>query len=562
MNARFAPIAVFAYNRPDHLQRTLEHLALNPEAKDSTFYIFCDGPKADASAEQKKRIAEVTEVAKSRKWGKEVVVQSSVSNKGLAGSVISGVTYVVEKHGSVIVVEDDAMCSPFFLQYMNASLDKYRDDDRVISIAGFIYPVKVKLPDTFFLQGADCIAWATWKRGWDLFEHDGSKLLARLEQSGKQNHFDFGGTYPYTQMLRDQIDAKNDSWAIRWYASAYLANKFTLYPGRPVITNIGFDGSGINSGVSDQWEVTLSATPLKVETIPVEDHAEARKAFAQFFTDMRKTPVSARLKQAIWSRLPSFIRKAWTGSSGTAFSGWQGNFKTWKEALAQSEGYDSQLILDKVAASLHKVKKGEVAYERDSVTFDKPEVQEEVAVWLKKISMENKRALRVIDFGGSLGSTYFQYKSILGEQSIARWTVVEQEHFAAKGVAEFEDDVLKFSSSLGTAGEADVVLLFSVLPYVEYPFDVIRDLVLRKYPYIIIDRTPVISGGKDRLTVQVVPEYIYKASYPAWFFSEQKLLSAFEGYKLEGSFTSKFAAKYKLSDGETAEWKGYVFKRL
>ena len=560
--SKYAPIAVFAYNRPDHLRTTLEHLAKNPEAATSVLYIFCDGPKADADAAQKKNIEEVRRVAQSEKWCGEVIVQSATSNKGLAGSVISGVTQVVEKHGSVIVLEDDAMCSPFFLQYMNTSLDKYRDDDRVISIAGFIYPVKVKLPDTFFLRGADCIAWATWKRGWDLFEHDGKKLLARLEESGKQNHFDFGGTYPYTQMLRDQIEGRNDSWAIRWYASAYLANKFTLYPGRPVITNIGFDGSGINSGVSDQWEVQLTPTPLHVGTVPVEDHAEARKAFAQFFTDMRKTPVTSRLKQAIWSRLPGFIRKAWTGSSGAKLSGWHGNFKSWEEALEQSEGYDAELILNKVAASLHKVKNGEAAYERDSVAFEKLEVQDEIAERLKNISKENPGGIRVVDFGGSLGSTYFQYKKQMGEGTILRWTVVEQEHFVQRGISEFQDDILKFSISSEAAGDADVLLLFSVLPYVKDPYKIIGDLCRRGYRYIIIDRTPVISGKDDRLTVQIVPEHIYKASYPAWFFSEEKLTGSFSGYELEKSFTSKFAHRYKLSEGGTAEWKGYIFKRL
>lgn len=558
MNSRFAPIAVFAYNRPDHLQRTLEHLAANPEAKQSVLYIFCDGPKVKATAEQIAAIEKVREVASSKKWCSEVIVVPSTSNKGLAGSVISGVTQVTEQHGSVIVLEDDAVCSPFFLDYMNTALEKYRNDERVISIAGFVYPVKTKLPDTFFLHGADCIAWATWKRGWDLFEHDGMKLLAELEASGKQDHFDYGGTYPYTQMLRDQIAHKNDSWAIRWYASAYLKGKLSLYPGKPVISNIGFDGSGINSGVSDQWQVQLTDTPLNVETIPVENNEAARQAFARFFTDMRKSPMMSRIKQAIWSRLPGFIRKAWSGSSADAHSGWFGDYQSWEDASANSDGYDAASILERIKTALRKVKSGGAAFERDSITFDKPDAQPEITNWLRKIASEHNNRLTVTDFGGSLGSSYFQYRQLLPEVKLVQWTVVEQPHFVQAGKAEFEDSVLKFSDETESA---DVLLLFSVLPYLEKPYDFINKFQEKKFQYIIIDRTPVIRSVKDRLTVQLVPEMIYKGSYPAWFFSEERLIGSFPGYELLEKFESKFTSEYKLDDETVAHWNGYILKR-
>ena len=125
----------------------------------------------------------------------------------------------------VIVLEDDLVTSPHFLQYMNDGLGIYERDDRVISIHGYSYPVHGKLPETFFLRGADCLGWATWKRGWDLFEDDGQRLLNELERRNLTRSFDFDGSYPYTQMLRDQIAGSNSSWAVRWYASAFLRDK-------------------------------------------------------------------------------------------------------------------------------------------------------------------------------------------------------------------------------------------------------------------------------------------------------------------------------------------------
>src|SRR5699024_1021539 len=141
----------------------------------------------------------------------------------------------------------------------------------VISIHGYNYPTTVTSDsDTFFLKGADCWGWATWKRGWDLFEPNGLSLLQLLSQQNKQKEFDFNGSYPDTQMLKDQISGKNDSWAIRWYASAFLKNKYTLYPSHTLVINIGLDSSGTHSGIEPEFNTerfakhTLDSAP-KIE---------------------------------------------------------------------------------------------------------------------------------------------------------------------------------------------------------------------------------------------------------------------------------------------------------
>lgn len=266
------------------------------------------------------------------------------------------------------------------------------------------------------------------------------------------------------------------------------------------------------------------------------------------------------MKEFIWKLLPASFKKAWSGKEKNP-SGWFGNYPDWQSAQAKSSGYDSQHILGKVNDSLLKVKRGEAAFERDSVAFDKLDFENEIAEWLKQIALEKKGGLCVLDFGGSLGSTYYQYRQVLQPGTVASWVVAEQEHFVRAGNAGFSDNVLRFTDDFRKE-KADLLLLFSVLPYLDEPYRMLGELLDTNPEYIIVDRTPVIGDHPDRITVQVVPEIVYKASYPAWFFNENRLKSAFaKKYVLQGEFRSKFASPYTLEDGVKAEWKGYFYKR-
>ena len=283
-----APIALFVYNRPDHLTRVAEALAHNREASMSELFIYSDSPKS-ASAEEK--VAAARSVARSITGFQSINVVEQTVNLGVAQSIIQGVNLLTGKYGRVIVLEDDLMPSPYFLHYMNDALNCYEHDDRVISVHGYTYPVKEDLPETFFVRGADCWSWATWKRGWDLFEADGRKLLRELEHRKLTYDFDFNGSYPYTQMLRDCIDGKNDSWAIRWYASAFLLGKLTLYPGSSQVQNIGADGSGFHVGSTRSFEHHQWGERIAVDKISVEESNSSRRAFATYLSGLRPSPV-------------------------------------------------------------------------------------------------------------------------------------------------------------------------------------------------------------------------------------------------------------------------------
>jgi hypothetical protein len=187
---------------------------------------------------------------------------------------------------------------------MNEALDLYRNDEKVISIHGYVYPTKDLLPETFFIRGADCWGWATWDRAWKYFEADGSKLLAELEAGSLQRQFNLDNSYDYVGMLKDQIAGKVSSWAIRWNASAFLANKLTLYPGRSLVENIGFDGSGTHCDDSGEYRAILTEKPVQLVRIDLSEDQAAKKAFANYF---RSTQPS--IFQRVSSKISSLLKK-------------------------------------------------------------------------------------------------------------------------------------------------------------------------------------------------------------------------------------------------------------
>lgn len=302
---KLAPIAIFSYNRPWHLQQTIEALLKNPEAATSDLFIFSDGPKNGLSMEA---VKEVRAYIRQVDGFKSVTIIEREQNYGLGKSIIAGVSEVMNEYGKLIVMEDDLVTSPFFLRYMNDALEYYENEDKVISIHGYCYPMN-GLPETYFVKGADCLGWATWQRGWDLFEADGRKLLGQLEQQELLNRFDYFGTAGYSKMLRDQIEGKNSSWAVRWYASALLKDKLTLYPGQSLVFHIGSDGSGTNCRIEDNsLDVVLSDRPVQIGTTDVSENLFALEQFQHFFRKINNPSLIRRIKRKTDRILKWFLK--------------------------------------------------------------------------------------------------------------------------------------------------------------------------------------------------------------------------------------------------------------
>lgn len=304
----YAPIVLFVYNRPEHTKKTIEALLKNPEAKDSELFIFADGPKNTVSKEQLRQIEQVREYIQTIKGFKGIHVELSEKNKGLANSIIYGVTKLVNENGRVIVLEDDIVTSSHFLHYMNQSLDLYEHDEDVVCIHGYSIIKDAPIREhTYFQYGADCWGWATWKRGWDIFESDAQKLMDTIKSDRTLlRMFTYNGTYPYLEMLQAQIDGKIDSWAVRWYASAVLKNNLCLYPAKSLVQNIGFDEMGTHTKKSDTYDASILAdeTTTEFPKIPIRESNTMRRALEKIFRKLYNTE-----KPSLFKRFKRMIKK-------------------------------------------------------------------------------------------------------------------------------------------------------------------------------------------------------------------------------------------------------------
>lgn len=246
-----SPIVLFVYNRPFHTRKTLESLERNFLSKDSELFVFADGPKENASKEQLEKIQETRKIIREKKWCGKVNIIEKEKNVGLANSVIVGVTEIINKYGKVIVLEDDLLLSEYFLKYMNDSLEKYEQEERVMQIAGYMYPIDMRVDkDAFFMPFISSWGWGTWKRVWDNFDKNSEGLEKLRNDRNLRYKFNLDGSYPYYKMLKNQAEKNIDSWAIRFYLTVFMRNGLSLFPKKTLVNNIGMDGSGVHCKIA------------------------------------------------------------------------------------------------------------------------------------------------------------------------------------------------------------------------------------------------------------------------------------------------------------------------
>ena len=214
-----APILLFTYNRLQHTQRCLEALLKNTLAADSELFVYADAAKDEAG---KEAVEEVRRYIHSLQGFRTITIIERDENWGLARNIIDGVTTQSKKYGKVIVLEDDLVVAPYFLQFMNDALEIYKDEPKVGHIQACDFTQDASLPDTFLIKWTGSWGWATWERAWKHFNPNGKELLHELEARKLSYTFDFNGKYGFTRMLRRQIAGKNNSWAIRWKASLFI----------------------------------------------------------------------------------------------------------------------------------------------------------------------------------------------------------------------------------------------------------------------------------------------------------------------------------------------------
>jgi hypothetical protein len=236
-----APIAFFAYKRPSQTLVSLESLSQCELAQDSKLFIFCDGAK---NKDEDERVNEVRRIAAQKDWCGQVEIRHQERNRGLAKSLISGITELCERYGRVIVIEDDLVLSRGFLSYINLALDKYADKERVLQVSGHVFPFTRKnvVDSAFFLPVATCQGWGTWARAWNLFDEKASGQEEIFKNKNVRNDFDLDGAFIYSHLLKEQLNGNIDSWAIRWWLTFFRQSGLCLYPSRSLLKNIGIGG--------------------------------------------------------------------------------------------------------------------------------------------------------------------------------------------------------------------------------------------------------------------------------------------------------------------------------
>lgn len=282
-----APIALFTYNRPAHLARTLWALQANPLAHESELFVFSDGPK---HSQDRQAVQEVRRIIRHCEGFGRVSVQEQPTNLGLAQSIICGVTNLVERYGRIIVVEDDLVVAPGFLRFMNQALSHFLTETRVMQIAGYMFPIPqaVALGDVFFTRQAASCGWATWARAWKHFNASSDELSKQISFAGRRHEFELDGTYPYFSHLRKQAEGQLDVWGVRWHASMFLQNGLCLYPTQSLVSNIGMDGSGMHCKPTTILDVSLSPLTAWNLSVPIEESPVGRELLKRFAVESQR----------------------------------------------------------------------------------------------------------------------------------------------------------------------------------------------------------------------------------------------------------------------------------
>ncbi len=280
-----APIALFVYNRPTHTKQTVEALQKNILSNDSNLFVFSDAAK---TAAQTDAVRAVREYVRQIEGFKSITIVERETNIGLASSIIDGVTKLCEQYGRVIVLEDDLVTSPYFLKFMNDALTIYEHEDRIMHISGCLYPIEELKVTTFFLRVPIPTGWATWSRAWRYFKKS-DDVMSKFDRN-MRNEFTFNNTYNFWTQLELNKKGLLNTWFIYWYASMFLRKGLSLFPGRSLIQNIGFDGTGVHSGTTNILKCEIAAEEIQVIPIPIKESVEAVTLHEKFFRKVYTPP--------------------------------------------------------------------------------------------------------------------------------------------------------------------------------------------------------------------------------------------------------------------------------
>ena len=271
----YAPILLFVYNRPEHTQRVIASLRNNEEANQSHLFVYSDSWKDN---NDETAVRKVRQLIHSISGFKEITIIERNKNWGLAHNIIDGVTTQVNRFGRVIVIEDDLLISPYFLRFMNEALECYKNEQQIGHIQAYDFTQNTSLPDTFLIKWTGSWGWATWEDRWKLADWE-MRSYAAFRRSRQDREFE-KLQKGINRMLKQQMEGKLDSWAVRWCYSLFVNDRLTVYPKISRTQNIGFDGSGVHCGKTDMYggEINTDVRRCRFESLDVNRRLEKEAA--------------------------------------------------------------------------------------------------------------------------------------------------------------------------------------------------------------------------------------------------------------------------------------------
>ncbi len=267
----YAPIVLFVYNRPQHTKKTIEALGKNRLATKTDLYIFSDNSKSIKDQDKVNEVREYIDCLVKTNIFNKVIIEKAEHNKGLAKSVIEGVTKVIQEYGRAIVVEDDLITSEDFIEYMNQALNFYESNQKIWSISGFSNIEITSYNEDVYLTYRGCSwGWATWSDRWEKVDWAVEDYNKFKYNPFLRRKFNRGGE-DLANMLDNQMKSKIDSWAIRWCYTQSKLNMYTVYPVKSKVKNIGADGSGTHTGITDKYDkVELACHKTRLANIDLD----------------------------------------------------------------------------------------------------------------------------------------------------------------------------------------------------------------------------------------------------------------------------------------------------
>jgi hypothetical protein len=258
-NKSLAPICLFVYNRLSETKQTVTSLQKNFLARESELFIFSDGPKTDMDSE---KVNQVREYIKSISGFKNITLFESPQNKGLANSIISGVTQIIEQYGKIIVLEDDLILSANFLDFMNAAILFYQNDLRIQSISAYSPFIEFDFvyADVFFHHRTFPWGWATWKNRWNITIFDKEKIKKSIHNNRQLKNFTKCCGNDISKMLLGSLNGINNSWYVRWVYNHYINNTFAVFPVLSKVANIGFTNNSTHCSRINTYKSKIDFT--------------------------------------------------------------------------------------------------------------------------------------------------------------------------------------------------------------------------------------------------------------------------------------------------------------